>query len=381
MKIAQVVCRFKPYKGGISNVAYDYALGLAKLGHQITVFTPLYHKADDKVLFDEFRVVRVKPWLKIGNAGLLPQLIKKLKGFDIINLHYPFFGGAEIVWMLKLRQKSKMKLVVNYQMDVLGKGWQKCIFKLHSKIIMPQIINAADKVIISSFDYIENSDIKNYYFKNKEKFIAIPPGVDLNKFYPLDKEQDLVKKFLIKPDEKVLLFVGGLDKAHYFKGLKFLIDCYKDFNLEKLKIIIVGEGDLRARFQKQVFDAGLIDQILFTGSILDTDLPKYYNLADAIILPSIDRSEAFGIVLIEAMACAKPVIAANLPGVRSVFEDGVEGLSFKLLDNKDLTDKVRKMFIDNDLRIKMGRAARTRVEKYFNQKELTKQLDSLYRNL
>ena len=362
-------------------MAYDYALGLAKLGHQVTVFTPFYSQQDNDVCFPDFQVVRLKPWLKIGNAGLLPQLFRQLRDFDIVNLHYPFFGGAEVVWLLKLLKKNKIKLVVNYQMDVIGKGWQKLIFTLHTKLIMPRIIAAADKVIVSSFDYAKNSNIPRLIEKYPEKFAAIPPGVNLQLFFPQEKNHDLQEKHDLQPDDQVLLFVGALDQAHYFKGIHFLIDSYKDLNLKNLKVLIVGDGGLKAEYQKHVFESGLIDSILFAGKATDAELAKYYNLADAVILPSIDKSEAFGIVLIEAMACAKPVIAANLAGVRSVFENNVSGFNFELLNKDDLAEKVRKIFADDELRKKMGQAARQQAKNYYDREKLIKELDNLYRNI
>jgi rhamnosyl/mannosyltransferase len=208
--------------------------------------------------------------------------------------------------------------------------------------------------------------------------LAIPPGVNLQQFFPQPKDAILAKKFDLKPQDKVLLFVGALDQAHYFKGIDFLIGSYKNFRLDNLKIIIVGEGDLKLEYQKHVLDLGLIDSILFAGSAADQELVKYYNLADAVILPSIDKSEAFGIVLIEAMVCAKPVITANLAGVRSVYEDNVSGLSFEVLDQQDLVQKVRKLFLDDGLRAQMGQAARVRAEEMYAQRKLIEQLENLY---
>jgi glycosyltransferase involved in cell wall biosynthesis len=381
MKIAQVVCRFKPYKGGISNVAYEYAQGLAELGHEVTVFTPLYDQKDNDTQFEKFTVKRLRAVFSFGNSGFLPQLYQALKGFDVVNLHYPFFGGAEVVWLLKKAVGKKMKLVVNYQMDVVGSGWKKCIFDFHTRFIMPRIIASADKVIVSSLDYAENSNARKLLAKYPEKFMAIPCGVDPIRFSPQPKDLDLMKKFGLKPDDKILLFVGALDQAHYFKGIHFLIDSYKDFNLDNLKIMIVGEGDLKPEYQKHVLDLGLIDSILFTGAAAENDLVKYYNLADAVILPSIDKSEAFGIVLIEAMACAKPVITANLAGVRSVYGNNVSGLSFEVLDKDDLVQKVRKLFLDDELRAKMGFAARERVEKMYSQDVLITQLERIYKEI
>jgi glycosyltransferase involved in cell wall biosynthesis len=389
MRIAQIVCRFNPYKGGISNMAYDHALGLAKLGHQVTVFTPLYNKNDKEYINQDFQIKRLLPWAKFGNGAFLPQLIWQLNNFDIVHLHYPFFGAAEIVWLLKILKRKKIKLVVTYHMDVVGALLMKPFFKFHTKFIMPMIIKAADKVIVTSMDYAQTSNIKNVLAKVPGKFIAIPPSVDLERFFPNKKEKQILYNLnLNSQTDKVLLFVGALDKAHYFKGIDFLINSFNVLDHSgcadcgyKIKLVIVGSGNLRNKYEQEVKNAGLQDKILFAGYVLDEDLPKYYNIADVVVLPSIDRSEAFGITLIEAMACAKPVIAANLAGVRSVFTNDKEGYVFEVEQEGDLANRINKLFKDSDLASKMGQQARHKAEKSYSSDYLLKKLEDVYINL
>ncbi len=389
MKVAQVVCRFKPYKGGISNVAYNHALGLAKLGHKVTVFTPLYSEKDRRYTSPEFEIKRLVTWGKVGNGAFLPQLFWQLKDFDIVHLHYPFFGGAEVLWLLKALKGKKMKFIITYHMDVVGGIFIKPFFKFHTKYIMPRIIKAADKVIVDSMDYAQHSNIKDLIKAEPEKFIEIPPGVDLDRFFPSQRDKELLYKYSINPEfDRVLLFVGALDKAHYFKGIEFLINSFSvlDYSgdqdaLYRIKLLIVGEGNLKEKYKGEVDEEGLQDKILFADPVSDKDLPKYYNLADAIILPSIDRSEAFGITLTEAMACAKPVVASDLPGVRSVVEDGMNGFVFEVKQEGDLANRVNQLFKDKGLREKMGQAGRAKVEKYYNHDFVTKILVRLYEEL
>lgn len=389
MKVAQIVCRFKPYKGGMSNMAYDYSLGLAKLGHEVTVLTPFYDINDNNFTFPDFKIKRLTAFGKIGNGAFLPQLFWQLKGFDIVHLHYPFFGGAEIVWLLKLIKGKKMKLVITYHMDVIGGIFMKPFFKFHTKFIMPQIIKAADKVIVTSLDYAQNSNIKKLVQKNPDKFVELPPSVDLERFIPSKREKELLFKYGIHPEfDRILLFVGALDKAHYFKGIEFLINSFNvlDYSgsqdaVYRVKLLIVGEGNLKNKYKDQVAKAGLQEKIIFSDPVSDLALPKYYNLADVVVLPSIDRSEAFGITLIEAMACGKPVVASNLPGVRSVIDQGQTGFIFEVKQEGDLANWVNKLFADNELRNKIGQAGREKVEKFYNQDILIKKMENLYLEL
>ena len=388
MKIAQIVCRFKPYKGGISNVAYDHALGLAQLGHQVTVFTPLYSSKDKNYVSADFKIKRLSTFGKIGNGAFLPQLLWQLKKFDIVHLHYPFFGGAEVVWLLKMLRGKKLKLIITYHMDVIGGIFLKTIFKFHTKYIMPQIIKSADYVIVDSLDYAESSNISKLIKKNPEKYIELHPSVDLEKFFPNPKDKPLLFKYAIHPEfDRILLFVGALDKAHYFKGIEFLIETFKLLDTSnqdkpwRTRLLIVGEGSLKEKYRGKAAEAGMQEKIIFADPVADKDLPKYYNLAEIVILPSIDRSEAFGITLIEALACAKPVIAANLPGVREVVKNGENGFVFEVKNEGDLASRINILLNDSDLMNKMGETGRKNAEKYYDHGAITKKLEDVYKKI
>ncbi|PIS05160.1 MAG: hypothetical protein COT81_02355, partial [Candidatus Buchananbacteria bacterium CG10_big_fil_rev_8_21_14_0_10_42_9] len=152
MKIAQIVSTFPPYHGGMGNTAYNFSKYLAKLGHDVTVITPTTAKKDNPA---EFKIEYLKPLFSFGNAGFLPQLFWRLSEYDIIHLHYPFFGGTEAVLFFKKFKNPKAKLVLQYHMDVVASGFKSCFFKIYNKIVRPQIIEIADLIICSSFDYIK----------------------------------------------------------------------------------------------------------------------------------------------------------------------------------------------------------------------------------
>lgn len=370
-------------------MAAEESLGLAKLGHQVTVFTPLYNVDDKNYKSDEFEIKRLSTFGRLGNGAFLPQLLWSLKDFDIVHLHYPFFGGAEVVWLAKLLNESKINLVITYHMDVVGGIFMKPFFSFHTKFIMPRIINSADKVIVTSLDYAQTSNINALVAKTPEKFLELPPSVDLEKFFPSKKNKELLYKYGINSEiDRVMLFVGALDKAHYFKGIKFLIDSFnvldysggQDSNYH-VKLLIVGEGNLKNKYKDEVSKAGLAGKIIFADPVTDEKIADYYNLADLVVLPSVDRSEAFGITLIEAMACGKPVVASNLPGVRSVISDGVDGFLFEVKNEGDLANRVSKLLSDDQLREKMGQQGRQKAEKYFGQEYLIRRLVGIYEDL
>ncbi len=383
MKIAEIVCSFPPYKGGMGKVALDNAKTLLSGGKEVTVFTPLYDFGIKKIS-DRLSVKRLFPAVKYGNAAFLPQLFWHLGKFNVVHLHYPFFGSAEIVWFLKKIIKAKFKLVVTYHMDTLSGGWLGKFFKLHNKYLMLGILSCADKIIISSFDYADNSNIKNIKKKYPEKFVELPFGVDLNRFLPSEKPLELVDKYKIKKGEKVILFVGGLDKAHYFKGVPDLIKAFhklgQNFKMP-CRLIIVGEGDRKFYYEQIAFDFGLRGKVIFAGRIDDRHLPRFYNLADLLVLPSTTKGEALGIVLLEAMASGVPVIASNLPGVRSVVKNGENGFLVEPKNIDDLVVKMGKILKNKELAIKLGKRGREIAKEKYNELKIGKKLIEIFDSL
>jgi len=375
MKIVHLICVFPPYKGGQGNVCLAEVEELAELGHQVVVYTPQNSKS--QILNHKFQIKYFKPLFKYGNAAFVPGIIKGLKNFDLIHLHWPFLGGSEIFLLWRLFRK-KPKLIVQYHMDLIAPGLRGLIFKLNSFLFAPLMVKLADKILVSSQDYLEHSDIVKYWRKNKEKFVISPFGVNQEIFAPQDKSQKLMAQCGLKEGDRVVLSVGGLDKAHYFKGVKLLIRAMAELKdkMPDLRLVLVGDGDLRPEYERLAKDLKIDRKIFFAGRVEDDKLPDYYNLADVFILPSLTRSEAFGTVCLEAMACAKPIIVSDLPGLRDLVEDN--GLLVKVDDLEDLGEKIYNLF-QNYVKLKeMGiNGLRIVKEKYY-WPDIVRQLGKIY---
>lgn len=376
MKVAQIVCTFPPYKGGMGNSVYNIAEALTKNGHMVTVFTINYGHLSTEYTEKQphFLVKRLKSIIKIGNAAILSQLFWQLKNFDIIHFHYPFYGACAPIILRKILFPNATKLILHYHMDTQAAGVKALIFKLYRLMILPLLIKLSSAVTCASLDYLKHSQIAKYYKKRPDKFKQILFGVNTEQFVSY---QDHINRFR---QEKVILFVGGLDKAHYFKGVHNLIAavaCLKK-EFENIKLSIVGRGELIKDYKKMASDWRLEKHVRFFDMIDDADLVDYYNYCDVCVLPSIDQSEAFGLVLLEAMACGKPVIASNLPGVRSVFKNNEQGLLVRPNDVKDLTDKLRIILSDNHLAKQMGASAKALVKSKYTWKKVADRLDIIF---
>ncbi len=373
MKIAQIVCAYPPYAGGIANSAKQIYDLLSK-EHSVENFHPKNNKA----------------LIRRGHAAFLPQLLWKLRHFDYIYLHYPFFGAAEVVWLFKIFNK-KTKLIVHYHMDVKNESRLNKILSLPSRLTRSSLLKQADTIVSASLDYIKHSNIKKFYTKYPQKFQEIPFTLDINKFCPKEinqassspliaKAKDLIKRvneLYIKRNRLDLIFIGGLDSAHYFKGIPVLLSALANVDDSSWRLNIIGEGNLKPEYEKLANDLQIDKNISFLGKLEEKDFLRKLQEADVLVLPSINSNEAFGIVLIEALACGVPVIASNLPGVRSVFKDGVEGLLVEPGDSLDLKLKIKWLLENEGSRQEMAKNARALALRKYNDARL----EELYEDL
>lgn len=376
LKIAQVVSTFPPYRGGMGNVAFNLADNLSRLGYEVTVFSPQRHFGHLN-LDSYFKIHRLQPQLRYGNAAVVLQLFFYLLKYDIVHYHYPFLGASLATTLAKLIKGKKQKLIVHYHMDLVGQGWKAAIFKIYNWSHLRGLFLIADKIIVTSDDYLTKSLIYPLAQKYWEKFCILPNGVNLDYFKPAAKDPALTHKYQLK-DKKVILFVGALDSAHYFKGVNYLIKAMENLSREDIKLIIVGEGELRSVYEDMVNSYDLNNRVIFTGYVPDEELVKFYNLADIFVLPSIDKTEAFGMVLLEAMACAKPVVASSLPGVREVVEVKKNGRLFKPKDVAGLVEQLNVLLNQPELAKEYGLYGRAKVEACYSWSKITEELLKIY---
>ncbi len=380
MKIAIVTPVYPPYHGGIGSVAAAHAAVLRRRGHEVIVYTPRYRSMTNPA---PEGVVYLSPLIQYGNAAFVPGLVEYVKDADIIHVHYPFFGGAEVINLLRSSlHKSGAKMVMHYHMDVAGTGLRKLIFDLHAKFVMPSVIKNADAVVATSRDYFDHSLLKPFASSIESRLTIIPNGVDAKAFYPAHSRVSLKQEKGYDDDEKIILFVGGLDPAHYFKGVEYLIEALARLREtpHNWRAIIVGEGSLKSRYQDVASQLGIDHRVTFTGRVEDDDLPRYYQMADVTVLPSIDRSEAFGMVLIESLACATPIIASDLPGVRSVVTEDV-GLLTPPKNIDALAGALNTFLQNEDFASQCGAAGRRAVEGKYDWEIIGTQLEELYTKL
>jgi len=346
MVIAQVTPIYPPKRGGIGTVAERYTHQLSDLGHVAEVF----EQSSMRALF------------RYGHAAILPQLMWRLRGFDVIHLHYPFYGGAifavlaSIIW--------RVPLIVTYHMKTKASGWLGVVFRLQRSLVEPFILKRAEAVLVSSKDYAESVGLVH------SNLVEMPFGIDTEEFAPQGE-----------PDQrsiKTILFVGGLDDAHYFKGVDVLLEACSRLDESSWHLEIVGDGNRKPAYQKLASTLGIEDRVTFRGKLSEGELRAAYRNADLHVLPAIDRSEAFGLVTLEAAASGTPSIVSDLPGVRTLVDHGQTGLIVEPKNVSSLFEALQEIIADDQKCVQYGQAARERVLETYDERTLAKKLIEIY---
>lgn len=353
MRIAQVTPVYPPYKGGMGSVAYEYTERLKAFGQIVEVFTPAW---------------------KIGNAGFLSfKQLRAINQCDVVHLHYPFYGGAEMLALF-----CRKPIVCTYHMDATASGIKGAIFSLHRWLLQPFVLWRAVMILVSSLDYAKSSALRRWMRGNRVHELSF--GVDIRRFHPVatEIEAELRQRAHIPAKVPILLFVGGLDQAHAFKGLSVLLSAFATLADTSAHLLIVGDGNRRSAFEAEAKQLPYASRIHFAGAVSQEDLPAYYRLVDVHVFPSTSPAEAFGLVALEAAASGIPTIASNLPGVRTVVQDEQTGLLVTPNNPQVLKGAIERLLNDSALREKLGNAARKRAVETYDWEKLHQRLVGFY---
>ena len=213
-----------------------------------------------------------------------------------------------------------------------------------------------------------------------DQLVEIPSGVNIEAFKPGIDGREVRQKFGFSDNDVVVLFVSSLDRAHVNKGLFFLLEAISQLkDIENLKLLVIGDGEMRQDYNANVIDLGLDKKVRFAGKIPHQELPRYFNAGDMIVIPAI--AESFGLAIAEGMACGLPAIATNNPGVRMVIQDTESGFLVPYDDVPVLAGKIRELVENPDLRIAMGARGRERIEKNFTWEIAARKLLNVYSEL
>jgi glycosyltransferase involved in cell wall biosynthesis len=280
---------------------------------------------------------------------------------DLIHIHLPN-PAAVLVY---LASNHPGPLVVSYHSDTFR-------HKLLARAFEPLLkrtLERSQAIIASSQECVDNSPVLARF---KTRCHIIPFGIPIKDFDVCDS--DALQKIRERHGKRIVLAVGRLV---YYKGFEYLIRAMQTVDA---KLIIAGDGPLAGALQREIDQSGVAHRVSIIGGV--TDLVPYYHAADVFALPSTTRTEAFGIVQLEAMACGKPVVNTWLrTGVPSVSLNGITGLTVPPADHGALAAAINLLLDNPELRARYGAAARLRAQSEFSDELMTERTLELYRSL
>lgn len=351
MKIGLVSPYDYPYPGGVTEHISHLATEFRKRGHEVHVIAPQsagVRGQTEDIVHPVGTVVPIPINGSVARISLSLRLARRVREilereqFDVVHLHEPLLPALPIT-VLRYSHAVNVGTFHAFAQSNLGYFYGKPILryfvrKLHGRIAVSP----------AARDFVAG------YFPGE--YEIIPNGIDYARFAgpvpPLEKYRD---------DAPKILFVGRLEKR---KGLKYLLRAMGGVwdHFAKAKLVVVGSGPLLEDYRRLV-ESRRIDNVEFVGFVSSEDLARYYHSCDVFCAPSTGQ-ESFGIVLLEAMASGKPLVASDITGYRSVVSHGVEGFLVPPKDEQALALSLVRLLSDADLRAKMGRAGKRRAEQF-----------------
>jgi len=335
----------------------------AARGHDVTVLVTNPAGLRTEISREEgVRVIRAARLATVASTPISPALPWRLRTEqpDIVHLHFPYPLGE----MANLLLGRGRRTIITYHSDVVR---QAALLRLYNPLLR-LALRRADRILVSSPHYIRSSP---YLQAVTDRCTVLPLGVDVNRF--ARPQPDRVARIRQRHPGPILLFVGRL---RYYKGLRYLIEAMPRI---PATLLIIGSGPEAVNLGEQAYHMGVSDRVHFLGDVGDEYLPAYYQAADIFVLPSSHRSEAFGIVLVEAMAAGTPLISTELgTGTSWVNQHGVTGLVTRPRDPDALAEAIHALLADDALRERMAHAAQTRARDMFDLEVLVNKVLQVY---
>jgi glycosyltransferase involved in cell wall biosynthesis len=364
MRVLQIGKFYPPHVGGIES-------------HLQTLCAELRCHADVKVIVandaprvrreevEGVKLARMGKLFELAGAPVCKGMIREIRSIDadIIHLHTPNPTGA----LAYLASRHRGRLVVTWHSDILR---QRILRRLFLPI-QKHILRLSSAIVVASEAYLRTSrPLASYRFKCR----VIPYGVRLEKFEGgQDSRVDEIRR---RYGPRIVLAVG---RMVYYKGFEHLIRAMRGV---RGTLILIGDGPLRKALEIQSANLRINSRVAFIGELQDDAITSYYNAADVFVLPSTARTEAFGIVQIEAMASGTPVVNTSLEsGVPTVSLHGITGLTVVPGDPDMLGSAINQLLDDPSLRALYGRNARCRAHEKFSAGAMSSSILNLYREV
>ncbi|MDA3897642.1 MAG: glycosyltransferase [Desulfobacteraceae bacterium] len=373
MKILHISKYYPPEPGGIENFVYDLANAQIKQGHDVYVLSHQtdFAKPSQYETINGVKIVRVRTFGQLAYAPITPEFILRLRSTinrfnpDIIHAHLP---NISAFWLFFLQKTCP--LILHWHADVVASKIDRKMSYLYNfyKPWETRLLNKANSIICTSDTYLKHSTALRQWHK---KCHVIPLGLDPDRINLDDNFQKRDKK-------NSPLTVLSVGRFAYYKGFEYLIAAAE--KLPDIRFIIIGDGPGYAAIKERVTEKGLQNRIFLPGKVSGTKLIRLFQQCDIFCLPSLERTEAFGLVLLEAMYFGKPLITTLIKGsgVNEVNQHGYMGLQVPTANAEALAKAIEYLKTNADIRMEMGRQAQKRFKRCYHIQSVAEDIMRLY---
>jgi len=366
-RVLQLGKFYPPDLGGIETAIFNITEELNQRGIKCDVLCSNSKMEYQEDVINGYVVYRTKSFGKIASTSITPQMIFKLREiihkYDLIHVHHPDPMANLALFLTELKGK---KILLHYHADIIR---QKFLLKLYKPLLL-WMMKRADAIIATSPNYVEGSPFLKRF---REKVHIIPLGIR-ELFFEENKVRAIREHFKGK---KIVFSIG---RMVYYKGFEYLIEAAKFLGKDYV-ILIGGDGPERKKLEKMA--SRVKDKVFLPGKISRNEIGNYYQACDIFCLPSIERTEAFSVAIVEALSFGKPVVATQIPfsGVPWVNQEGVTGFNVPPRDPKALAEAIIRICEDEKLYQKMSQQAKQRFKERFTVKVMVDQIVRLYEKL
>jgi len=356
--------------GGLERYVLELARVLRTEAHFTNIVAARGAAPDLEVVGD---TVYARPLGSLAGVPVCPTMpfhayrLNRRIHFDIVHLQFPADPAAHLATLILPRT---VKRVITWHSDIVR---QKRLLMFYRPFLL-HLLKTADAIIIPTPAHRTSSEHLSE-IEDHGQFHVVPYGFDLSRFRHRPEAAEAIRK---RHAGRFLIFALG--RHVYYKGYEYLIRALP--LVPEAGLVLGGRGPLTESLMGLAQDLGVRERIEFTGRIAERDLPSYYHACDVFCLPSVEQSEAFGIVQLEAMACGKPVLCCELNnGVTWVNQDGVTGLVVPPADPAALAGALKRLVTDTELRQRLGEQGRQRASREFTVEAMVRGTLSVYRTV
>jgi rhamnosyl/mannosyltransferase len=359
VRILQLSKFYPPVRGGIETVALELTEGLNARGHRTDVLCAGLGPRTQVERRHEYTVERAGSMGRLLSTSMSPALAWRMlrlgARYDVVHAHLPNPMANLALWLAR----SPARIVLHWHSDIVN---QPRALRLYEPL-QEWLLRRADAIIATSPAYAEHSP---WLAPHRDKVRVVPLGFDPKRFAQ-DPRRVAEAAQAIRRRHEGRPIVFALGRMASYKGFDRLVEITRRLQADA-RVVVCGGGELLEEHRRQVQAAGLAGRISFMGEMPAADVEAHFAAASVFCLPSRTRAEAFGMVLLEAMAAGVPIVAHDIAGsgVGWVNADGETGFNVPVRDDAAMAAAIDRLLADPALAGRMGEAGRRRLSEVFS---------------